>query len=41
MCDERSKIYITGGIPSLGNWQTDKLFPLTETCTPVWEGEVK
>lgn len=35
------EVYVTGGLPSLGNWQQDKVFKLTECQTSVWEGEVK
>eukprot|EP00210_Caulerpa_lentillifera_P004848 g4629.t1 len=34
------EMYVTGGLPSLGNWQQDKVFKLTERHSSIWEGEV-
>lgn len=37
---EQQRIFVTGGLPNLGNWQQDKVFELTNTVDAVWEGEV-
>ncbi|GFR48695.1 hypothetical protein Agub_g10651, partial [Astrephomene gubernaculifera] len=34
-------LLVTGGIPQLGNWQTDQMMRLTETHTPFWEAELR
>ena len=42
MCrrSEEVQLYVTGGLPSLGNWQQDKVFAMTSVGLSTWEGEV-
>lgn len=34
-------LFVTGGIPQLGNWQADQMLALIETHTPYWEAEIR